>query len=51
MKWEKMLKDRLGIPATTFDGDQADPSNFSPAQYDTRVQSLIEMMEQQKYPK
>lgn len=34
----------LNIPFVTFDGDQTDPGNFAPAQFDTRVQSLQEMM-------
>jgi len=33
------------IPVVSFDGDQADPRNFSEAQYDTRVQGLCEIME------
>lgn len=36
------------IPVVSFDGDQADPRNFSEAQYDTRVQGLMEIMEQKK---
>lgn len=32
------------IPVSSFDGDQADPRNFSEAQYDTRVQGLTEIM-------
>ncbi|MBE5974568.1 MAG: 2-hydroxyacyl-CoA dehydratase [Paenibacillaceae bacterium] len=36
------------IPVTSFDGDQADPRNFSEAQYDTRVQGLMEIMETNK---
>ena len=36
------------IPVTSFDGDQADPRNFSEAQYDTRVQGLTEIMEANK---
>lgn len=38
----------LGIPVITFDGDQADPRNFSEAQYETRVQGLVEIMESNK---
>lgn len=34
------------LPFVIFDGDQTDPKNFSPAQFDTRVQALVEMMEQ-----
>jgi len=36
----------LGIPCAGFDGDQADPRNFNAAQYETRVQGLVEAMEQ-----
>ena len=36
------------IPVVSFDGDQADPRNFSEAQYDTRVQGLMEIMEANK---
>ena len=35
-------------PYVIFDGDQTDPSNFAPAQFDTRVQALVEMMESKK---
>ena len=38
----------LNIPIVTFDGDQSDPRNFSEAQYDTRVQGLVEIMESNK---
>lgn len=41
---ERRVRDQLGVPTATFDGDQADPRNFSPAQYDTRVQGLVEIM-------
>jgi len=34
-----------GKPYVMFDGDQTDPNNFSPAQFDTRVQALVEMMD------
>ncbi|MDE6841717.1 MAG: 2-hydroxyacyl-CoA dehydratase family protein [Oscillospiraceae bacterium] len=36
------------IPVVSFDGDQADPRNFSEAQYDTRVQGLTEIMDSRK---
>ena len=39
------------IPVVSFDGDQADPRNFSEAQYDTRVQGLTEIMEANKSAK
>ena len=38
----------LNIPVVTFDGDQSDPRNFSEAQYLTRVQGLVEIMESNK---
>lgn len=41
----------LGIPCTGFDGDQADPRNFNTAQYETRVQGLVEAMEANKQAK
>lgn len=36
----------LGVPCVGFDGDQADPRNFNEAQYETRVQGLVEAMEE-----
>ena len=42
---QRRLKDELGVPSVIFDGDMADPSVFSEAQYETRVQALVEMME------
>lgn len=36
----------LGIPCAGFDGDQADPRNFTEANYETRVQGLVEAMEE-----
>lgn len=41
----EIVRKNLNIPYVTFDGDQTDPRNFAPAQFDTRVQSLVEMME------
>ncbi len=38
----------LGVPCAGFDGDQADPRNFNAAQYETRVQGLVEAMEENK---
>lgn len=40
----ELVRKELGIPYVNFDGDQTDPRNFAPAQFDTRVQSLVEMM-------
>jgi benzoyl-CoA reductase/2-hydroxyglutaryl-CoA dehydratase subunit BcrC/BadD/HgdB len=42
------IGESLDIPVTSFDGDQADPRNFSPAQYDTRIEALVEMMAERK---
>ena len=44
----RQIGEECGIPVTSFDGDQADPRNFSEAQYDTRVQGLTEIMEANK---
>ncbi|NLU44024.1 MAG: 2-hydroxyacyl-CoA dehydratase [Acholeplasmataceae bacterium] len=41
----------LGVPCAGFDGDQADPRNFNAAQYETRVQGLVEAMEVNKKAK
>lgn len=38
----------LGVPCAGFDGDQADPRNFNAAQYETRVQGLVEAMQENK---
>ncbi|AEB76359.1 2-hydroxyacyl-CoA dehydratase [Clostridium botulinum] len=40
------LQEQNGLPYVSFDGDQTDPRNFAPAQFDTRVQALAEMMDQ-----
>lgn len=47
----RQIGEACGIPVTSFDGDQADPRNFSEAQYDTRVQGLTEIMEANKEAK
>ena len=44
----RQIGEACGIPVVSFDGDQADPRNFSEAQYDTRVQGLMEIMEANK---
>lgn len=43
-----MLQEINGLPNVSFDGDQTDPRNYSPANYETRVQALDEMMKQDK---
>ena len=42
---QRRFTEDLGIPCAGFDGDQADPRNFNEAQYETRVQGLVEAME------
>lgn len=44
----RQVGEMCDIPVASFDGDQADPRNFSEAQYDTRVQGLMEIMEANK---
>ena len=44
----RQIGEACGFPVTSFDGDQAYPRNFSEAQYDTRVQGLMEIMEANK---
>ncbi len=39
---------QTGIPYITFDGDQTDPRGFAKAQFETRIQALVEMMESKK---
>lgn len=39
------------IPYISFDGDQSDPQNFSEAQFETRIQGLVENMEARRQEK
>lgn len=41
----RKVAERNGKPYSGFDGDQADPRNFARAQFETRMQGLIEVME------
>ncbi|MPM20034.1 (R)-2-hydroxyisocaproyl-CoA dehydratase alpha subunit [bioreactor metagenome] len=43
----EMVQKINGLPFVSIDGDQTDPRNFSPAQYEVRVQALDEMMKQE----
>lgn len=45
---QRQVEERTGIPSVMFDGDQTDPRVFSLAQYETRVQALVEIMEENK---
>jgi len=40
--------EKTGIPYAGFDGCQADARAFSEAQFETRLQGLVEVMEQHK---
>ncbi|MGE5380880.1 MAG: 2-hydroxyacyl-CoA dehydratase subunit D [Methylocystaceae bacterium] len=42
----RLVGARAKVPIVTFDGDQSDPRNFSPAQFETRLQALMEMIDQ-----
>ena len=48
---QRRVEERTGVPSVIFDGDQTDPRAFSLAQYETRVQALVEMMEERKKQK
>ncbi len=39
---------KTGVPYVMFDGDQTDPRNFAKAQFETRIQALVEMMADRK---
>lgn len=42
------LNDETSIPCISFDGDQANPGDFSAAQYETRIDALVENMDAAK---
>ncbi|BAK43959.1 2-hydroxyacyl-CoA dehydratase subunit D [Eggerthella sp. YY7918] len=44
----RRISEDIHIPIVTFDGDQSDPRNFSEAQYNTRVEGLLEVMNSTK---
>lgn len=45
---QRRITDMTGCPSVVFDGNRTDPRTFSEAQYETRVQALVEMMEKNK---
>lgn len=45
---QRQVLNITGAPFVVFDGDQTDPRNFAKAQYDTRIQALVEMMAERK---
>ena len=48
MEVQRQLSQQAGVPFTSFDGDQADYRNYSEAQFETRIQGLVEVMRQKK---
>lgn len=42
---QRRVAEQTGLPYAGFDGDQADPRNFTEAQFETRIQGLVEVME------
>lgn len=48
---QRRISEATGIPYTSFDGDQADFRAYSEAQYETRVQGLLELMAERKRQK
>jgi len=45
---QRQVFNKTGVPYVVFDGDQTDPRNFAKAQYETRLQALVEMMAERK---
>lgn len=51
MEVQRQLSRIAGVPFTSFDGDQADYRNYSEAQFETRIEGLVEIMKQNKEAK
>jgi benzoyl-CoA reductase/2-hydroxyglutaryl-CoA dehydratase subunit BcrC/BadD/HgdB len=45
---QRKVEASTGVSSVIFDGDQTDPRAFSLAQFETRIQALVEMMEAKK---
>jgi benzoyl-CoA reductase/2-hydroxyglutaryl-CoA dehydratase subunit BcrC/BadD/HgdB len=45
---QRKVYEATGLPYAGFDGDQADPRCFTEAQFETRIQGLVEVMEEKK---
>ena len=45
---ERQIREQVGIPTVMFDGDQSDPRVFSEAQYETRIDALVEIMAERR---
>jgi benzoyl-CoA reductase/2-hydroxyglutaryl-CoA dehydratase subunit BcrC/BadD/HgdB len=48
---QRILAARTGVSIMNFDGDQADPRNFAEAQFETRLEALLEIVSQNKSAK
>ena len=44
----RRVAEETGLPYAGFDGDQADPRNFTNAQFETRLQGLVEVMNERR---
>ena len=45
---QRQISELTGAAYTIFDGDQADYRNYSEAQFETRIQGLVEVMKARK---
>ncbi|MEG2379977.1 MAG: 2-hydroxyacyl-CoA dehydratase family protein, partial [Bacilli bacterium] len=45
---QRQTEEVTKIPSAGFDGDQADPRAFTKAQFETRIQGLVEVMDERK---
>jgi len=44
----EIVERKAGVPVVNFDGDQSDTRVFSEAQFETRLQGLVEIMDERK---
>lgn len=47
----EIIEEQTGVPCANFDGDQSDTRVFSEAQFETRLQALVEIMQHNKEAK
>ncbi len=45
---QRKVRERTGVASVIIDGDHTDPRAFSVAQYETRIQALVEILENRK---
>jgi len=46
-----ILRDEIGIPSMTFEGNMVDPRGYDDEQVKARIEAFMEMLEAHKYPK